>query len=598
MLFKNYQEFASNFKIDENVQQAKIWMKKRALADKREKTKKEDATLSPEEVRKVETNPEFIKIRDMLRDNPGYVYAFTRFFFEEEVPFDDLKDMYAKIKEHRAVISTLPMPVERYADIVPDENDKRKGFERLGDDIGKLELNRITKKWTDRLPGDFTVTNQGAKDRGVHVPSIKRAYQNAPDPIKEKVAGIAKAFDEFGKESDGSIDHKKNKELQDLFFDKIKRYRNLNEVIQAAIGYIKSANNASISKFFQTIQRVNEKYGELNGADIVYDDHNILILEIRSFFANKELNANTSHCIASSSYQWDNYVGADSNFNKQYYIYNFNLSPGDDNSVIGITIAPRYEIRACHTKSDRGFGGQIKAYMNQIKVPFEVLAPMSNDEIDRKKKRIIANKEIIKPNLSIAQIQKYYEEGGDPNAQQGKPLINSVKEDDFEKTEWLLEHGAMPNIGGAIKGAQNLKMIKLLVSYGATITNEIFNSVANDYSGVEYLLDAGVDPDFEQGLPLRTAAKNNRKDILELLVNRGAKINTRRYMVVKWAAEWANVEILKWLLDKLESSGEKPEERILKDWIHWSQTSDKINDTQRQEVKSVLEETIKKWFKK
>ena len=40
MLFKNYQEFASNFKIDENVQQAKIWMKKRALADKREKTKR------------------------------------------------------------------------------------------------------------------------------------------------------------------------------------------------------------------------------------------------------------------------------------------------------------------------------------------------------------------------------------------------------------------------------------------------------------------------------------------------------------------------------------------------------------------------------
>jgi len=598
MLFKNYQEFASNFKIDENVQQAKIWMKKRALADKRTKTKKEDATLSPEEVRKVETNPEFIKIRDMLRDNPGYVYAFTRFFFEEEVPFDDLKDMYAKIKEHRAVISTLPMPVERYADITPDDKDKRKGFERLGDDIGKLELNRITKKWTDRLPGDFTVTNQGAKDKGVQVPSIKRAYQNSPDAIKEKVAGIAKAFDEFGKESDGSIDHKKNKELQDLFFDKIKRYRNLNEVIQAAIGYIKSANNASISKFFQNIQRVNEKYGELNGADIVYDDHNILILEIRSFFANKELNANTSHCIASSSYQWDNYVGSDNNFNKQYYIYNFNLSPGDDKSVIGITIAPRSEIRACHTKSDAGYSGQIKAYMNQIKVPFDVLAPMSNDEIERKKKRIIANKEIIKNNLSLSQIQKYYEEGGDPNAQQGKPLINSVKEDDYEKTEWLLEHGAMPNIGGAIKGAQNLPMIKLLVSYGATITNEIFNSVASDFEGVKYLLDAGVDPDFEQGLPLRTAAKINRKDILELLVNRGAKISTRRYMVVKWAAEWANVDILKWLLDKLEESGEKIEEKILKDWIHWSQTSDKINDTQRSEVKAVLEETIKKWFKK
>ena len=596
MLFRNYNEFVGNFKIDENVQQAKIWMKKRALTDKKEKTKKEDATLSPEEVRKIETNPDFIKIRDMLRDNPGYVYAFTKFFFEEEVPFNDLKDMYAKIKELRSIISTLPMPVERYADVIPDDKDKRKGFERLGDDITKLELGRITKKWVDRLPGDFTVTNQGAKDKGVQVPSIKRAYQNSPEAIKDKVAGIAKAFDEFGKESDGSIDPKKNKELQDLFFDKIKRYRNLNEVIQAALGYIKSANNASISKFFQNIQKVNEKYGELNGADIVYDNNNILILEIRSFFANKDLNANTSHCIASSSYQWDSYVGADNNFNKQYYIYNFNLSPSDDKSVIGITIAPRSEIRACHTKSDAAYSSQIKSYMSQLKIPFDVLAPMSNDEIDRKKKRIIANKEIIKNNLSVEQVKKYYEEGGDPNAQQGKPLINSVSEDNYEKTEWLLNHGAMPNIGGAIKGSKNLKMVKLLVSHGATITNEIFNSVSNDYDGVKYLLDSGVEPDYDQGLPLRTAAKNNRIDILELLVNRGAKISTRRYMVVKWAAEWANVDVLKWLLNKLES--EKVSEGTLKDWIHWADTSDKINDEQRKLVKNAIQETINKWYGK
>jgi Ankyrin repeats (3 copies) len=598
MLFKNYQEFIGSFKIDENVQQAKTFLKKRALAAKKEKTKKEDEQLTPEEIRRAENNPDFLKIKDLLKDNPGYVYPFTRFFFEEGVPFEELVNMFNKIKEYKQFISTLPMPVEKYADVVPDNNDKRKGFERLGDDIAKLELNRIVKKFVDRLPGDFTVTNPNASDKGTVVPSIKRAYQAAPQTIKDKISDIAKAFDEFGKEPDGSIDHKKNKELQDYFFDKIRRYRNLNEVIQGALGYIKSANNASVSKFYQTIQNVNKKYGELNGAEIVYDENGILILEVKSYQANKELNSNTSHCITSSSYQWDNYVGADSNFNKQYYIYNFNLTPGDDKSVIGITIEPGYKIRACHTKSDSEFTQGIKDYMKKISVPFEILAPMTKEEIEIKKKRVIANKEIVKPNLSLENAKKYIEEGADPNAQQGKPLINSVSENDLDKTKYLLEVGASPNIGGAIKNAQNLDMIKLLVSYGATLTSSVFESVSNDYDAIKYLIDAGMDINFDNGLPLRTAAKNGRLDIMKLLIDNGAKINIRRFMVFKWAAEWGRTDILKFLLDELEKSGENLGEKNLKDWIHWTGTSDKVDDKQRKAVTELLQARLKKEISK
>jgi hypothetical protein len=569
MLFKNYQEFIGSFRIDENVQQAKIYLKKRALADKKLKTKKEDETLTPEEIRRVENNPEFIKIRDMLRDNPGHVFAFTKFFFDEGVPFDDLKEMYDKIKEYRSVIGNLPMPVDKYADLEVGK-DGRKGFEVLGDDIEKLKRGRVVKKWIDKLYGE-----------------IKREYAAANPTIKEKVDGIAMAFDEFGKESDGSKDAKVNAELQDLFFNKLRRYKNLNEVIQGALSYIKSANNSSISKFFQNIQKVNQKYGDLNGAEIVYNENNVLILEVKSFHANKELNANTSHCIASSSHQWDNYVGADSNYNKQYYIYNFNLAASDDKSVIGITIAPKYDIRACHTKSDANFVSGIKPYLTKLGIDFKILAPMTQEEIEKKRKRIIANKEIIKPGLSTEQVRKYYEEGGDPNASQGKPLINAVAEDNYEKTEYLLEVGAMPNIGTAIKGSKNLKMIKLLVSHGATVTNEIFSSVSNDYDAVKYLLDAGMDPDFEQGLPLRTAAKHDRLDILELLVSRGAKISTRRYMVIKWAAEWAKINILTWLLNKLDEEGSNYQSSIT-DWIHWSKTSDKIDDKGRASVEKLL----------
>ena len=328
--------------------------------------------------------------------------------------------------------------------------------------------------------------------------------------------------------------------MQDLFFNKIQRYRNLNEVIVAAQNFIKATNNGNMVKFLKAIDDVNKKYGEMNGADIIYDKNDILIIEVRSFHANKDLNSNTSHCIASSSYQWDNYVGSDSNFNKQYYIYNFKLPPSDDKSVIGITIAPEYNIRACHTKSDAGFTTGIKDYMKKIGVSFEVLAPMTKSEIDRKKKRIIANNEIVKPNLSKEKIAQYLEEGGDPNALQGKPLINSVTENDLEKTKYLLDMGAAPNIGNAIRNAKNLEMIKTLVSYGATVSPEVFDSVVDDYDGVKYLIDAGMDVNFETGVPLRKAARADNLSVVKLLVENGADITVRRHMVVKLAEMMAN----------------------------------------------------------
>ena len=137
MILINYKDFIGVSKLNENVQQAKQFLKNRALSDKKAKVKKEEdkekVTLTEEEARRAETNVDFIKIRDMLRDNPGYVFAFTKFFFSDNVPFEELQSAYDDIKEYRSVIHTLPMPIDKYSAIVPDKTDKRPGFERLKD---------------------------------------------------------------------------------------------------------------------------------------------------------------------------------------------------------------------------------------------------------------------------------------------------------------------------------------------------------------------------------------------------------------------------------------------------------------------------------
>jgi ankyrin repeat protein len=151
----------------------------------------------------------------------------------------------------------------------------------------------------------------------------------------------------------------------------------------------------------------------------------------------------------------------------------------------------------------------------------------------------------------------------------------------------------MPNIGGAIKESKNLEMIKTLVSAGATLTNNVFERVADDYDAVKYLIDANMDVDFEAGLPLRTSAKKGRLDIMKLLLDNGAKINTRRFMVLKWAAELGNAEVLEYLLSRLDETGEKCGEKNIKDWLHWVKTTDKATEEAKQKTVKILENRLK-----
>ena len=586
-----------NFQVDdvlnENVQQAKTFMKNRAFRLKKEsepEVEGKPVSLNPMEVKKAENDPDFLKIKNMLTENPGYTYLFTKFFFEDlselepEQRYADLKSLYNTLKDMRQSIAQLPMPVDRYASQAANEEEEkkskeenrnyRKPHERLMDDLSKLKGNRVTTKFVNQLL------------------VWQKAWFEKSTPVqKEKIDGIAAAFDEFGKEPDGSKDAKKNKELQDYFFLKVKKYKTVGELIDGAISYIKSSNNAGMSKFLQAIAKVNMKYGEFNGVEEVYNENNVLIIEIKSFVANRDLNANTSHCIAGSQGSWDHYVG-DNKFSKQYYIYNFNLAPSDNKSVIGITIGERASIEACHLKNDGAFSGEITTYMKKLGIPMSVLAPMTPLEIEKKKKRMIANKEIVKDKLSTEQVKQYYEEGGDVNAQQGKPLQNAVKEDNYEKTKYLLDVGAMPNVGNAIKYANNLKMIKLLVDYRSQINNEVFNSIMGDYEAVEYVLKAGIDPNFEKGYPIRTAVGDTK--MINLLITYGANIAERRYMVVKWAASYGKMEVFKFLLDKMRQMDDpnikNPElkEKFLNACVYWCETSDKINDAQKKEVVKLI----------
>ena len=197
MVQKKYFDFLEN--LNENVQQAKVYLKNLALKKKKQSAGEgESVTLSADEVRAAETNPNFIKIKDLCRDVPGYTFLFTKIFFEELEPNDDytedeklntLKTLYDRIKSLGNLVKDLPIPLDRYAAIKPTDDDQRPISERIDDDIDKLLIEKSYKKFYNEL-----------------LPNQKKWVDDAIQQQKEKLRQIGIGFGEMGKDDSGYRD--------------------------------------------------------------------------------------------------------------------------------------------------------------------------------------------------------------------------------------------------------------------------------------------------------------------------------------------------------------------------------------------------------
>lgn len=539
MIYLKYNDFISKsnsrfFELNENVQLTKKHIKDKAISNNKSYNDLSDDEKKEFIKKEIDRDENFNKLKKLLNNSGGYMYSFYR-FLEDGVPFTELEHLISKLKESKQFLNMLSLPFDKYGDIDPNEYDGRSGYEVLIDELDNIDLVRLTNKFVSNFTSD-----------------LKRSYNSTSKFNKEKITNIAKAFTELGTEN-GKLDIEKNKTLQEMFFRKISRYHNIEDFIKGSESFIKSSGNNNMVSFIKKIYDVNKLYGELNGADIIFDDNDILIIEVRSYQANKDLNSNTSHCIASSSSQWDSYVGSDNNFNKQYYIYNFNLSPSDSNSVIGITINETGGIRACHNKPDHGISGEIKSILKRWESDYDIsenlfsfLKPMTPEEVSTKKKRVIANREIVKPDLKLSDYKKYIEDGADPNASNGTALNNAVRNDDIESAKYLLSVGSNPNLSNAIKNVKSIEMIKLLASKGSTIDKKTYTEfIQGKYDLIDYLLtECGMDPNFENGMIPREAANNDDVELIKLFIENGGNIRIRQDFPLRMAGTYNSLGVI------------------------------------------------------
>jgi hypothetical protein len=142
-------------------------------------------------------------------------------------------------------------------------------------------------------------------------------------------------------------------------------------------------------------------------------------------------------------------------------------------------------------------------------------------------------------------------------------------------------------------------MLKLLVSKGATVTQVVFRNMKDDLDAVRFLLEAGMDPGFEQSFPFRMAAKSGNLEMMKLILEfadnvqgeetmsvsqkKDFLITARRFMALKMAAENGQLEVIKFMLDELRDINSevfKTEEKLdnfMKSLMSWITTSYKVD---------------------
>lgn len=580
-------------------------------------SKLRETKLTDQQVKDIERDPDFKKIRILSveldndntkkymleKDNTGWVYAFTYFYFIENVSMQELKDVYKKLLEYKDLLDKLP---KKFDHNFIDPNIPN-NYEILIDGFEVIESYTYIRDL-------FNILN----------PKLKKQYKNASKLIKDKFDSVAVAFKELDEEQ-------RKQDLKNIA-KKMGRYnpnpnsnleKNLEDFIIDIENFLKSANNIEMSDFLEKVEECNDKLGNF-GADIKFNDKGILILEIKSFNANVMLNSHTSHCIKNSQSTWDSYVSEN---RKQYYIYNFNIPSYDNLSIIGTTIEPDHKIEYAHAKNDYSVNSELKSHLKKIQKEYgikvdlykEILLPITPEELEIKRKSKEANIKLASGLLPIDKIKELVKEGGDINIDNSKQLYLAISnielfEDNIDEyhnvIKELLEMGANPITNDSISiidEAKDITTIKLLVSYGSNITSEAFDNIYHDPEAVEYCLKAGIDPNSGRKSFIRKCIKGNwksKEDIgepyyksIDLLVKYGATYLTKENFRI--AVVYGRIKIIDDMIQKgyIEEVANKSEfgkiSAIKEDYL--GSFVKHINDNESNKVIKHLDKLIEKY---
>lgn len=235
---------------------------------------------------------DFEKLKALLQKNLGYIGKFTEYLLNDNVPYNELENLYGELvslQKRQSPIDINPLSYEQALDKIQStkENIKIKEFLNL-------------------------------------LPSEQKEY--------------AKKILEWNKKLVLDVSDSPN---LDKIVSKISRYKSVSELESALMIISKPKDNSK--------EGVKEEISGLKNSKIAFDGENLLIVIVNSYDDIKSLGSDTSWCIVPSEHQYERYTRG----RVQYVIYDYSKDEFDQKFKIGLTLEKDGDIYACHDILDK-----------------------------------------------------------------------------------------------------------------------------------------------------------------------------------------------------------------------------------------------------
>ena len=242
-----------------------------------------------------ETDTRFVQLREIFKNNLGYIGPFTIWMYKDRENLDRIEDVYKKL------IS------------VPNLDKQIDEFKKMEDLYDYLQSFEIDRK-----------VNQVIKS----LPSISRRLAN--DELKELIRlnpedKIVNALKDFYSKKGGR--YSKNDDATALIKDTRDFINNLKG----------NFNSETIKKRLEGLN-----------VDIVVDTPELLMARIHDYDASSKVGSK-HWCISNSQSMWNSYVN---DFTNQYFVWDFTKDIDDKRHMIGTTISPGGKITSGHWSDD------------------------------------------------------------------------------------------------------------------------------------------------------------------------------------------------------------------------------------------------------
>jgi len=538
--FSHLLDYSKYLSLNENIQNAKTFLQ--GLADEAYKKKRTQITREAQpETPKEETDAklqvakeriqdfyfgaksDFEGIKRLLHKNPGYVSAFVKFRFLQQVRMPDLVAMYETLSNMRDAIKELSKPLDEYADIIKDEEHTISGFEELGDELG--ELRKYTKgKWiVDALSGKAMsrdIPQYRELGFGPGNPLNQRdLYRSTPKEKQRELLSAAAELNDLNEPT-----------LIKSVRQNIAGRKSIDDIIDLIKAEINSAGNVD------RLALKKKAMDSYPAAVVMYDGPNHMVISFRTdselpFLADR---ANT-WCIQPKWYNssmggrfWS--YASPNTGTLQLVLYDFTKEASDPYYLVGLTIGPNGTVNSICTRPNRcSSGGDFRTYLKRVNTsdgdnsyPQDVIDGIDmvfQDESNTKKKlddiyKKIGDysKDIGDRDKAIAQTliglvrdmstltKKESLSSEDTNVNSKENIVNQVLASELKR---LRNSSAIAQVQGdyihkytqgmqPLPSAADVKIFEIILEESPRLTQSIINTIIGNNQRAITVLDAGM----------------------------------------------------------------------------------------------------------